>query len=302
VLWLKRLSVLHAHGAFLAERKALSPRLVKPRAVGDKAPKPGIHAMNRRLIARLDVKMEHLIKGLHLEGWRKVGDPKARAKLYYKQGADELLYMDVVASLYGRNNLFDIVREVASEVFIPITVGGGIRDLQAVKELLAVGADKVAINTAATADPEILRAISDTYGSQATVLSIEAKRLPTGGWTAMTDNGRNASGRDAIAWAVEAQALGAGELLVTSIDQDGTGRGMDKELIARIAREVDIPVVASGGVGRTSHVIEALENPEISAVALARELHSDRLTIGDVRKACVYAGIAVRNTELEDAV
>jgi cyclase len=173
--------------------------------------------------------MEHLIKGVHLEGWRKVGDPKERARLYYAQGADELLYMDVVASLYGRNNLSGIVREVASEVFVPITVGGGIRNLEAVKELLAVGADKVAINTAATANPDILRAISDTYGSQATVLSIEAQRLPSGGWEAMTDNGRNHSGRDAVKWAAEGQALGAGEILITSIDQDGTGRGMDKE-------------------------------------------------------------------------
>lgn len=253
--------------------------------------------MNRRLIARLDVKMEHLIKGVHLEGWRKVGDPKSRAKLYYEQGADELLCMDVVASLYGRNNLGDIVREVASEVFIPITVGGGIRDLQGVKAALAVGADKVAINTAATVDPSTLRRVSDAYGSQATVLSIEAKRVP-GGWTAMTDNGRNHSGRDAIKWAVEAQALGAGELLVTSIDQDGTGRGMDTELVARIAREVDIPVIASGGVGTASHVVDVLANPQISAVAMARALHGDELTIDEVRSACQRAGIIpVRNVE-----
>ena len=125
--------------------------------------------MNRRLIARLDVKMEHLIKGIHLEGWRKVGDPKARARLYYEQGADELLYMDVVASLYGRNNLSSIVREVATEVFIPITVGGGIRSLAAVREMLSVGADKVAVNTAATQDPDILRAISEVYAQAAGV-------------------------------------------------------------------------------------------------------------------------------------
>lgn len=251
--------------------------------------------MNRRLIARLDVKMEHLIKGVHLEGWRKVGDPKERARRYYAQGADELLYMDVVASLYGRNNLSDIVREVASDVFIPITVGGGIRDLASVSTLLAAGADKVAINTAATADPDILRAISDTYGSQATVLSIEAKRQIGNNWEAMTDNGRNHSGRDAVKWAVEAQSLGAGEILVTSIDQDGTGRGMDKELIASIAREVDIPVIASGGVSSAAHVVEILQNPDVSAVSLARALHSDRVTIAEVRQACTAAGIATRD-------
>jgi Imidazoleglycerol-phosphate synthase len=254
--------------------------------------------MNRRLIARLDVKMEHLIKGVHLEGWRKVGDPKERARLYYAQGADELLYMDVVASLYGRNNLTGMVREVASEVFVPITVGGGIRNLEAVRELLAVGADKVAINTAATMDPDILRAISDTYGSQATVLSIEAKRLPGGGWEAMTDNGRNHSGRDVVKWAVEAQKLGAGEILVTSIDQDGTGRGMDKSLIAAIAREVDIPVIAAGGVSKKQDVVEILNNPDVSAVALARALHEDKLTFGELRQACTEAGIPVREIRM----
>lgn len=251
--------------------------------------------MNRRLIARLDVKMEHLIKGIHLEGWRKVGDPRSRARLYYEQGADELLYMDVVASLYGRNNLSDIVREVASEVFIPITVGGGITNLDAVSKLLSVGADKVAINTAATQNPEILTAVSDRYGSQAMVLSIEAKRLPNGSnWEAMTDNGRNHSGRDAVAWAVEGQRRGAGELLVTSIDQDGTGRGMDLELIAAIAREVDIPVIASGGVGSLDHVVQTLRNPQVSAVAIARDLHSDRAKIDDYRKACKSAEIPTR--------
>jgi cyclase len=255
--------------------------------------------MNRRLIARLDVKMEHLIKGVHLEGWRKVGDPKERAKLYYAQGADELLYMDVVASLYGRNNFSDIVRKVASEVFIPITVGGGIRSLQAVRELLSVGADKVAINTAATQDPDILRAISDIYGSQATVLSIEAKKLASGGWEAMTDNGRNHSGHDAVAWAVQGQKLGAGELLVTSIDQDGTGRGMDMALISSIAREVDIPVIASGGVGSPRHVVDVLKNPDVSAVAIARDLHLDKHTLADFRNACNEAGIETRRVEPE---
>lgn len=253
--------------------------------------------MNRRLIARLDVKMEHLIKGVHLEGWRKMGDPKERARQYYEQGADELLYMDVVASLYDRNNLSSIVRNVASEVFIPITVGGGIRNLKAVHDLLAVGADKVAINTAATIDPDILRAISDTYGSQATVLSIEAKRQPAGGWEAMTDNGRNRSGRDVVKWAVEGQRLGAGELLITSIDQDGTGRVMDENLIATAAREVDIPVIASGGVGTVGHVINVLQNPDVSAVAVAKTLHMNQLSIQDLKESCVAAGVPVRSTQ-----
>ncbi|MBN2974444.1 imidazole glycerol phosphate synthase subunit HisF [Roseomonas aeriglobus] len=255
--------------------------------------------MNRRLIARLDVKMKHLIKGVHLEGWRKMGDPKERAEQYYLQGADELLYMDVVASLYGRNNLYDMVREVAAEVFIPITVGGGIRTLEAVRAMLAVGADKVAINTAATLDPSIITAIADTYGSQATVLSIEAKRLPNGGWEAMTENGRNHSGRDVVAWAAEGQKLGAGEILLTSIDQDGTGRGMDVALISEVAREVDIPVIASGGVGDRRHVVDVLRNPDVSAVAIARDLHNNRATLSDYRQACLDASIPTRQSVQE---
>ena len=167
-------------------------------------------------------------------------------------GVDELIYMDVVASLYERNNLSDIVRRAAEEVLIPITVGGGIRKLADVKALLAVGADKVAINTAATRDPELLAAVSDTYGSQATVLSIEAMRRPQGGWEAMTDNGRNHTERDVIAWAAEGAKRGAGEILITSIDQDGTGRGIDTELVAAVTREVDIPVIASGAWDRSS--------------------------------------------------
>jgi imidazole glycerol-phosphate synthase subunit HisF len=257
--------------------------------------------VNRRLIARLDVKMQHLIKGIHLEGWRKVGNPQERAMLYAAQGADELLYMDVVASLYGRNNLGDIVRDVASKVFVPITVGGGIRDLSAVRELLAVGADKVAINTAATLDPDVLRAVSDTYGSQATVLSIEAQRLPGGGWEAMTDNGRNHSGLDVVAWAVKAQQLGAGEILLTSIDQDGTARGMDVELIFKVAAEVDIPVIACGGVGTVAHAVDILRSPNVSAVAMANALHKGSITLGDVRRACKEAGIGVRAFQQEQS-
>lgn len=243
--------------------------------------------------------MQHLIKGIHLEGWRKVGNPQARAMLYAEQGADELLYMDVVASLYGRNNLADTVREVASKIFVPITVGGGIRDLNAVREMLAVGADKVAINTAATLDPDLLRAVSDTYGSQATVLSIEAKSLPGGGWEAMTDNGRNHSGLDAVAWAVKAQQLGAGEILLTSIDRDGTSRGMDAELIFKVAGEVDIPVIACGGVGTAAHAVDILRSPNVSAVAMANALHKGSVTLADVRAACSAAGIGVRTIPQE---
>lgn len=249
--------------------------------------------MNIRLIARLDVKLQHLIKGVQMEGWRKMGNPGERAKLYYQQGADELLYMDVVASLYERNNLSDIVREVAQEAFVPITVGGGIGDLKSVKQLLDVGADKVAINTAATKRPDILREISDTYGSQATVLSIEAKRLPQGGWEAMTENGRNHTERDVIAWAVEGARLGAGEIFITSIDRDGTMKGMDLDLIAAVTREVDIPVIASGGAAGSAHVAQAV-GAGATAVSLAKALHTDAVTFGALREDLAKASIPVR--------
>ena len=250
--------------------------------------------MNIRLIARLDVKLQHLIKGVQMEGWRKMGNPAERAKLYYHQGVDELLYMDVVASLYERNNLADIVREVAQEAFVPITVGGGIGDLKSAKQMLDVGADKVAVNTAATKRPDVLREISDTYGSQAMVLSIEAKRLPQGGWEAMTDNGRNHTGLDAVKWAVEGAKRGAGEILITSIDRDGTMKGMDLELIESVAREVDIPVIASGGAAGTAHVIEVVRSGA-TAVALARALHTDVTDFGSLRQELQQVGMPVRD-------
>lgn len=253
--------------------------------------------MNKRIIARLDVKMQHLIKGMRLEGWRKVGDPEDQAVAYYNQGIDELLYMDVVASLYERNNLADIVKSVASQVFIPITVGGGIRTLDAVKDLLAVGADKVAVNTAATKTPDLVNQIADTYGSQAMVVSIEAKKKRTGdGWECLTDNGRNLTGLDVVEWAQEVAERGAGELLLTSVDQDGTGLGMDVELVQAVCAKVDIPVIASGGVSKTKHVLDVFDkSSKLSAVALAKALHLDLMTVPELRDACRESGILVRN-------
>ncbi len=249
--------------------------------------------MALRLISRLDVKMAHLIKGVQMEGWRKMGDPKERSRRYYAEGADEILYIDVVASLYERNNLQDIVREVASETFVPITVGGGISDVASAKALMDVGADKIALNTAATKRPELLTELSDTFGSQAVVLNIEAKSLPGGGWTVMTDNGRNHTGLDAVAWAADAPGRGVGEILITSIDRDGTNRGMDLELVSAVTREVDIPVIASGGCASSAHALEAAQHGA-SAVALARALHTDQLSLGDLRSGLQDAGLDIR--------
>lgn len=249
--------------------------------------------MGIRLISRLDVKMSHLIKGVQMEGWRKMGDPAERAAKYYAEGVDEILYIDVVASLYQRNNLHDIVRDVAARTFVPITVGGGIADMAAAKALMEVGADKLAINTAATRRPEFLTELSDTFGSQAVVLNVEAKSLPSGGWTVMTDNGRNHTGRDAVAWAAQSPTLGVGEILVTSIDRDGTKKGMDLDLIHAITREVDIPVIAAGGCASSSHARAAIETGA-DAIAIAAALHSGDLSLADLRNELRMIGFNLR--------
>lgn len=246
-----------------------------------------------RLIARLDVKGENLIKGVHLEGLRIIGAPQEYAKKYYKQGADELIYMDIVASLYGRSNLVDIVRRTAHDVFVPMTVGGGIRTVDDVSKLLQAGADKVAINSAAVRRPELISEVSRKFGSQCMTLSIEAKRYDTGKWEIYTDCGRERSGIDAVEWAVKGVSLGAGEILVTSIDQEGTRKGFDNELMRVISNAVSVPVIASGGYGAPSH-LSAVVASGADAVAFADALHYTRTTIPELRDFASSLGIAVR--------
>lgn len=235
-----------------------------------------------RLIARLDVKGPNLIKGVRLEGLRKMGDPQAFARDYYRQGIDEILYMDVVASLYGRNNLTDIVERTAENVFIPITVGGGVRSVDDARMLLRAGADKVAINTAATQRPDLLSEIADHFGSQCVVLSVEAKRIADGRWEAFTDNGREKTGLDVFEWIEKAERLGAGEILLTSIDNEGTALGFDLDLIGTVSRAVKIPVIASGGMGSTDHLCAAIDMGA-DAVAVANVLHYRKLSVDDMR-------------------
>ncbi|MFQ5957895.1 MAG: imidazole glycerol phosphate synthase subunit HisF [Alphaproteobacteria bacterium] len=249
---------------------------------------------NLRLIARLDIKGPNLIKGVHLEGLRVIGDPQEHARKYYEAGADELLYMDIVASLYGRNNLTDIIRYTAENVFIPLTVGGGVRSVEDVDTLLRCGADKVAINTAAHRRPELLAEIANRFGSQCLVLSIEAKRTGNGRWEAYTDNGREHTGRDAVEWALQAVELGAGEILVTSVDQEGTRKGFDVELVRAVAGAVPIPVIASGGMGGLDHLIAVVNEGKADAVAMADILHYDRMSMPEVRAGAVAAGLPVR--------
>lgn len=247
-----------------------------------------------RLIARLDIKGPNLIKGVHLEGLRVVGDPQDYARRYYEQGADELLYIDIVASLYGRSMLTEIVRRAAHDVFVPLTVGGGVRQVDDVRDLLRAGADKVAINTAAVRRPELITEVSRRFGSQAMVLSIEAKEQATGRWEVYTDCGRERSGVDAVQWAIRGVELGAGEVLVTSIDREGTKRGFDVPLTRAIADAVPVPVIASGGYGEPIHLVQVVQEGRADAVAFADALHYERSTLQALRQTASAANIAVR--------
>jgi imidazole glycerol-phosphate synthase subunit HisF len=247
----------------------------------------------RRVIARLDIKGPNLVKGIHLEGLRVMGNPAEHALRYYEEGADELIYIDIVASLYERNNLLDVVERTASTIFVPLTVGGGIRKIEDVTALLRAGADKVAINTAAVRRPELLREASRMFGSQCIVLSIEAKRLPSGGWEAYTDNGREKTGLDAIEWAQRAVEMGAGELLLTSVDREGTRKGFDLELVAALGPKLGVPVIVCGGAGSIAHVTQAFD-AGADAVAVASLLHYRMETLGSLKAGLEQQGVAVR--------
>ncbi len=249
---------------------------------------------NVRLVARLDVKGPNLIKAVHLEGLRVVGDPQEFARRYYEQGIDELIYIDIVASLYGRSKLTEIVRRTAHDVFVPMTVGGGIRSVEDVRELLRAGADKVAINTAAVQRPELVTEVARRFGSQCMVLSIEAKRQAPGRWEVFTDCGRERSGVDAVEWARRGVELGAGELLVTSIDQEGTRKGYDVELTRAISSAVSVPVIASGGYGRPADLVDVVVQGGANAVAIADAFHFGRTTIAQVRTEARQSGLSLR--------
>lgn len=246
-----------------------------------------------RLIARLDVKGQNLIKGVNLEGLRVIGDPRDYALKYYEQGADEFIYMDCVASLYGRNNLAEIVRHTSEDAFIPMTVGGGVRSVDDVEMLLRVGADKIAVNTAAVGRPGLITEISNRFGSQCMVLSIEAKHKGPEKWEAYTDNGREKTGLDVVEWAKRGEALGAGEILLTSIDREGTRKGFEVDLIAAVSAAVSIPVIASGGMGKVQDLVEVVKIGRADAVAMADILHYNRMTIQDIRKEARTQGIEV---------
>lgn len=232
-----------------------------------------------RLIPRLAVKGANVIVTVNLEGLRVAGKPADLARRY-AEDADEILFMDAVASLYGRNQLESLIEETCADVFIPITVGGGIQTYGHVRTLLRSGADKIAINTAAINNPGLIHECAGRLGSQAVVVSIEAKRV-NGGWEAYTENGRQRTGRDAVAWAHEAVRLGAGELLITSVDREGTRRGFDLDLIRAIAPNVPVPVIACGGLGSVADAQAAYEAG--ACVAASTALHTGALTVAQIR-------------------
>lgn len=249
-----------------------------------------------RLIPRLDIKGKNLIKGIKLEGLRKLGSPSKFALRYYQQGADELLYMDAVASLYGRNSLTELLKETVKSVFIPITVGGGIRSVEDARQLLRSGADKVAINTAAIQRPDLITEMALAFGSQCVVLSVEAIKQADGSWLAFTNNGREHTGKNIIDWVQEAVKRGAGEILLTSVDQEGGRKGYDLALIKAVAEVVSVPIIASGGMGKSQDGIEAV-GAGASAVAMADILHYERETLQTIRQSFKEKKIDVRQEE-----
>jgi cyclase len=251
-----------------------------------------------RLIARLDIKGSNLIKGVHLEGLRVIGKPSDFAHRYYKQGADELIYIDSVASLYGRNHLGELVEDSVKDIFIPLTVGGGIRSVEDATSLLRSGADKVAINTAAVKNPNLISDISRKFGSQCMVISIQAKQVDEGKWEVFTDNGREKTGLDVVIWAKKAVELGAGEILLTSIDKEGTRKGFDVELVKSVTDVTSVPVIASGGMGMPEHMVDVIHHAQADAIAMADILHYGRSTFAELRKVALDSKIEVRKFEI----
>lgn len=228
-----------------------------------------------RFIPRLDIKGPNLVKGVHLEGLRVLGKPEQFSEFYYLNGADELLYIDVVASLYGRNSILNMIQKISKKIFIPLTVGGGIRSIEDVQSVLKSGADKVAINTAGILNPLLIKEASNKFGSSTIVVSIAAKKQMNGSYEAYTDNGREKTGVDVFEWAKEVDELGAGEILLTSIDMEGTGHGYDVELTKKISTAVSIPVIACGGAGSVRHVLDVIKEGKADAVSVASMLHYD---------------------------
>jgi cyclase len=248
----------------------------------------------KRIIPCLDVKDGRVVKGVRFVDLRDAGDPVEAAMAYDAQGADELVFLDITASHEDRDTMLDVVRRTAEGIYMPLTVGGGIRTVEDVRRLLRAGADKVSLNTAALARPEIIRDAAERFGSQCIVVAIDAKRATPTAWHVFTHGGRRATGRDAVAWAREAVALGAGEILLTSMDRDGTKDGYDLELTRAVSDAVTVPVIASGGAGSLEHFYEALVDGRADAALAASLFHFGIHTIAEAKRYLADRGVKVR--------
>lgn len=247
-----------------------------------------------RIISRLDIKGPNLIKGIQLEGLRVLGDPQSFSSRYYEEGIDEFIFMDVVASLYGRNNLSAIMSHAATNIFVPITVGGGVRSLEDASNLLRSGADKIAINTAAVANPKLLTEIATKFGAQCVVLSIEAKRTGDDKWEVFTENGREKTGLNVEEWVRKGIDLGAGEVFVTSVDNEGTRKGFDVELYKKLSPLATVPLIASGGFGNPTHIKTLLAESAVDAIAIADGFHYKRHSVAEIKTVVRELGYKVR--------
>ncbi|MGE7991580.1 imidazole glycerol phosphate synthase subunit HisF [Pseudomonas sp. NPDC089554] len=246
-----------------------------------------------RVIAKLDVKPPQVVKPVHFEGLRKVGLPEQLARTYYEQGADEVFYVDIVASLYRREILLEQIAATARNLLVPFAVGGGVRTVDDFTRLFHHGADKVVINTGALVQPDLIDAAARVFGGQSVVLNVEAKRLPSGGWTCYSDCGRIPSERDLLSWVKEAELRGAGEILLQSVDTDGRRRGFDIELISAVVDAVRIPVVAASGAGSLDHILDVALRAKPSGIAVASMLHYGQADIGQIKRHLKENGVEV---------
>lgn len=251
----------------------------------------------KRILPCLDVKAGRVVKGVNFVNLRDAGDPVELAQIYNQAGADELVFLDITATHEDRDIIYDVVYRTAEQVFIPLTVGGGIQSLETIKKLLRAGADKVSLNSAAVRDPALIDRASDRFGNQCIVIAIDARRREdpaNPGWDVYVRGGRENTGKDAVTWAKEVEQRGAGELLLTSMDADGTQAGYDLELTRTIAANVQIPVIASGGAGNCQHIYEALTEGQAEAALLASLLHYGHLTVAEIKSYLTEKSILVR--------
>ena len=248
----------------------------------------------KRIIPCLDVRDGMVVKGVNFVGIKEVGDPVECAMEYDRQGADEICFLDITATHEGRGTMIDVVRRTAKKVFVPLTVGGGIRTVEDYRDILRAGADKVSVNSAAIRNPELIRQAADKFGSQCVVVAVDAKQRPDGGWSVFVNGGRIDTGLDALEWIKQCEKLGAGEILLTSMDADGTKNGFDLSLTDAVTRSVGIPVIASGGCGKLSDFSDVFQKTGADAALAASLFHYKELTVGQVKAHLASEGIPVR--------